>query len=63
MVYATAMGAIAISSIKRRVMYKPIKVLVDDISYHHFFCMRIFTAFIVWKYMFETRGTITIVSG
>ena len=41
------MGAITIRSIKRFVVYKPIKVFIDYISYHYFFGMSIhnFTTF------------------
>ena len=58
------MCAIAIASIKRPVVYKPIKVLVYYISYHDFFGMSVyhFTSFIIWKSFFETSRTISVVS-
>ena len=63
MVYTTTMGAITITSIKRFVVYKLIKVFIDYISYQYFFGMRVynFASWIVWKCTFETRGTISVV--
>ena len=57
------MGAITITSIKWFVMYKPIKVFINYISYHYFFGMRVynFASWVIWKYTFETSCAISIV--